>query len=60
MLKPYYTSAQLDPDVRAESMTTKGTIKRNNMRQQRAVFEPEIIARGFNTYNIRTDSSGFR
>ena len=60
MLKPYFTSAQLDPDVRAEAMTTKGTIKRNNMRQQRAVFEPEIIARGFNTYNIRTDSSGFR
>ena len=57
-LKPYFTGSQLDPDVRMEAMTTKGAIKRNNMRQQRAVYEPDIVARGYSSYNIKTDNSG--
>ena len=59
-LKPYFTGSQLDPDIRMEAMTTKGIIKRNNMRQQRAVYEPELVARGYNTYNIKSDGAGFR
>ena len=58
-LKPYFTSAQLDPDVRAEAATSKGTVKRNNMRAQRAVYDPELIARGSPTYNIRSDRNGY-
>lgn len=53
--KPYFTSSQLDPDIRAEAMTTKGAVKRNNMRAQVAVYDPELVARGNNTYNIYSD-----
>ena len=54
-LKPYFTSAQLDPDIRLEARETKGNVKRNNMRTQIATYDPEIIARGSSTYNIRSD-----
>ncbi len=54
-LKPYYVEAQIDPMVVEEARTTKGTIKRNNMRAQRSVFDPELVARGSSTYNIRSD-----
>jgi hypothetical protein len=55
MLKPYFTNAQIDPLVMNEAMLTKGTVKRTNMRQQRSIYEPELIARGSSTYNIRSD-----
>jgi hypothetical protein len=54
-LKPYFVEAQIDPMVVEEARTTKGTIKRNNMRAQRSVFDPELVARGSSTYNIRSD-----
>ena len=53
--KPYFTGSQLDPLVLNEAMQTKGTIKRNNMRSQRSVYDPELIARGNSTYNIYSD-----
>lgn len=59
-LKPYFTSANLDPDVRMEAMQTKGAIKRNNMRTQIAVFDPELVSRGNAVYNIYTDKSAGR
>lgn len=54
-LKPYFTSAQLDPVVVKRAADSLGNVKRNNNRTQRSVFEPEIIARGQSTYNIRSD-----
>lgn len=59
-LKPYFTSATLDPDVREEARITKGSIKRNNMRTQIAVYDPELVARGNNTYNIYSDRGSGR
>ncbi len=55
MLKPYFTAAQLDPDVRIEAMESKGAIKRTNMKPQRASYDPELVARGSGSYNIRSD-----
>jgi hypothetical protein len=54
-LKPYFTSAVLDPDIRLEAATTKAAVKRNNMRTQIAVFDPELVSRGNSVYNIYTD-----
>lgn len=54
-LKPYFTSATLDPLIAAEAAFTKGAIKRTNMRTQIAVFDPELVSRGNQTYNIYTD-----
>lgn len=55
MLKPYFLDAQMDPDIRLEARETKATIKRNNMRPQVAVFDPELISRGNQVYNIYSD-----
>lgn len=54
-MKPYWTSAQLDPDVREEARITKGIVKRTNMRTQVAVYDPELVARGQSGYNIWSD-----
>jgi hypothetical protein len=54
-LKPYFRTAQIDPLVVEEARQTKGNIKRTNMRAQRAVYDPELIARGSSTYNIYTN-----
>lgn len=55
MLKPYFLDSQLDPDVRLQARESKATIKRNNMRTQIAVFDPELISRGNQVYNIYSD-----
>jgi hypothetical protein len=54
-LKPYFTSAQLDPVIIKRAAESLGNVKRNNNRTQRSIYEPEIIARGQSTYNIRSD-----
>lgn len=54
-LKPYFTSAQLDPDVREEARESRGIIKRSNMKPPKAAYDPEIIARGQSSYNIYSD-----
>ena len=59
-LKPFYQDAILDPDVRKMAMDSKAAIKRNNMRPQIAVFDPELISRGSSTYNIYTDRGSGR
>lgn len=54
-LKPYFKDAVLDPIVAVRAAESKGNIKRTNMRTQSSIFEPEIVARGQSTYNIRSD-----
>ena len=54
-LKPYFTDANLDPIIAMRAAEYKGNVKRTNMRTQVAVFDPEIVARGQSTYNIRSD-----
>ena len=59
-LKPYFASAQIDPLIIKEASETKASVKRNNMRTQIAVFDPELISRGNAVYNIYTDKSSGR
>lgn len=54
-LKPYFRDAELDPIIALRADKSLANIKRSNLRVQIAVYEPEIIARGQSTYNIRTD-----
>ena len=54
-LKPYFASAQIDPLIIKEASETKASVKRNNMRTQVAVFDPELVSRGNSTYNIYND-----
>lgn len=54
-LKPYFTSATIDSLIMSEAMVTKGIIKRNNMRTQVSVFDPELVSRGNQVYNIFSD-----
>jgi hypothetical protein len=55
MLKPHFLDSQMDPDIRLEARESKATVKRNNMREQIAVFDPELISRGNQVYNIYSD-----
>lgn len=59
--KPYFASAQIDPLVIAQAMNSKGNVKRSNMKEIIAGFDPEIVSRAQQTYNIYSDSqSGTR
>ena len=55
MLKPYFLDSQLDPDIRIQARENKATVKRTNMRTQIAIFDPELVSRGSQAYNIYTD-----
>lgn len=57
-LKPYYSTAVLDPDVREQAAISKADIKRTNLRPNTAVFDPEILSRAPGIYNIYND--GYR
>lgn len=56
-LKAYFKEAQLDETIVVRARESKANVKRTNMREQIAVFDPEIIGRG-SFYNIWTDRSG--
>jgi hypothetical protein len=55
-LKPYYVAAQLDPVVMQEAMNSKANVKRQNIRNNVSVYDPEILSRAPGIYNIYTDS----
>lgn len=55
---PYFRDGDPSNMVVKIAMDSKAAIKRTNMRQQIAIYEPEIIARGSATYNIFRDSYG--
>jgi hypothetical protein len=59
-LKPYFASAQIDPLIIKEASETKASVKRNNMRTQIAVFDPELVSRGNAVYSIYTDRGSGR
>jgi hypothetical protein len=60
LLKPYFLDSQLDPDIRIMAGQSKATIKRTNMREQIAVFDPELVSRGNQVYNIYADRGSGR
>jgi hypothetical protein len=55
-LKPYYVTAQIDPLVMQEAMTSKANVKRQNIRLNTAFYDPEILSKAPGIYNIYTDS----
>ena len=55
MLKPFFMTAVLDPEVAKAASEGKASVKRNNMRAVEAVFDPEIVSRGSTVYNIYQD-----
>lgn len=57
-LKPYFSDAQLDPDVIKQAMEAKGNVKRSNQRQVVALYDDEIVSRANVSYNPYTDSVG--
>lgn len=57
-LHPYFKDGPLNPLLMKEASDTKGAVKRTNMRSQRAVFDPELTARGNASYNIYSDRMG--
>lgn len=59
-LKPYFQNAALDPEVAMKAAKSLGNIKRTNMRENVAVYDPEIISRATPTYNVYTDSQSSR
>jgi hypothetical protein len=59
-LKPYFQSATIDPLIIKEASETKASVKRNNMRTQVAVMDPELVSRGNAVYNIYTDRGSGR
>lgn len=59
-LKPYFANATVDPLIVSEALMTKGIIKRNNMRTQIAVVDPELVSRGNSVYNIYNDRGSGR
>ncbi len=44
------------PPLLAAASTAKGNIKRKNMKPLKAFFDPEIVSRGYGTYNIKSDT----
>lgn len=55
-IKPYFATAQLDPDVRDQAAESKRIIKRTNMRTSVALYDPEIVSRSQGSYNWQNDS----
>ena len=58
MLKPFFVDAQIDPLIQGMAMTSKGNIKRSNMRIRQTRFDSAVVARGGLSYNIWTDRVG--
>lgn len=59
-LKPYFANSQIDPLIVKEASETKASVKRNNMRTQIAVFDPELVSRGQQVYDIFNDRGSGR
>lgn len=57
-LKPFFRDAQIDPLVIELASQTKAAVKRNNLRTNTAVYDPEIVSRAAPTYNIYRDATG--
>lgn len=55
-LKPYFREAQIDPDLRMQADESKGNVKRANIRQNLAVFDPELSRSMGRPYNVYSDT----
>lgn len=57
-LWPYCFKGEISPLVLEIASKSKGNIKRSNLRENVAVYDPELISRAGNTYNVWTDGQG--
>jgi hypothetical protein len=57
-LWPYYFKGEVPNTLVQFAQTSKGNIKRNNIRENVAVFDQELVSRSNSTYNIYTDDQG--
>lgn len=57
-MKPFFKDASIDPIILELASQAKGTIKRNNLRSNVALYDAEIVSRAAPTYNIYRDASG--
>lgn len=57
-MQPFFTDAQLSPIVLTLAMTSKGAIKRTNIKPVEAVYDPELVSRAPGIYNPYTDRRG--
>ena len=56
--KPYFTRADIDPDLRMQATKSKANIKRSNDRDNVAVMEPELYRPGLGGYSLIDFVSG--
>jgi hypothetical protein len=56
-LEPYFPTAIVSPLLRELASTSKANIKRSNIRENVAVFEKELRARGGAVYNVYSDTA---
>lgn len=53
----YFPTANLTPSLVRAAAISKGNIKRRNITEVLANYDPEIVSRAGNTYNVYSDSS---
>lgn len=58
LLAPYYPDAAVGPLLVKQAAESLGTIKRANIRENYALYDQEIVARGSLQYNPYSDSVG--
>jgi hypothetical protein len=57
-LWPYFKNGEVTMTLQRQAMVAKGNIKRSNVRENVALYDPEIIARAQGSYNIYSDRNG--
>lgn len=57
-LAMYFPTAKITPSLVQAASRSKGNIKRTNRRENVAVYDRELIARGTGVYNVWSDRSG--
>lgn len=55
---PFFMDGQINPAIVKIAATSLGDVKRTNIRDNYAIFDPEIVSRAQLSYNVFTDSPG--
>jgi hypothetical protein len=57
-LWPYFYKGEAPPQILLSlAATSKGNVKRSNIKECIAIYDPELVSRGGGTYNVYTDQS---
>lgn len=55
---PYFKDGEVSPSIAQFAAQSKGNIKRTNIRENVALYDPEIVSRAQGSYNIFSDRNG--